>query len=132
MEGDATFQLEVNENKGSRVFPSSKFRLLPEALLSISGPDLETLLHALCPLNDIPFLKSVRREMQRVEGSLGCVLGRGHPPLGRDFVHWLPWALSASVLWWLNMVAAVGQLLKDPVPVSMASAWSVTRAPSPL
>lgn len=51
-----------------------------------------------------------RREAQ-------VVLGRGHLAPREDFVHWLPWALSASVLWWLNMVAAVGQLLKDPMPV---------------
>lgn len=59
------------------------------------------------------------------------MLGRGTPSSREDFVHWLPWALSASVLWWLNMVAAVGQLLKDPVPVPMASAWSVSAGSQP-
>lgn len=59
------------------------------------------------------------------------MLGRGTPSSREDFVRSFPWALSASVLRWPNMVAAVGQLLQDPVLVPTASAWSASAGSQP-
>ena len=61
--------------------------------------------------------------MQRGRRKPGLCWDEGHPRLGRTLCAGFP---GSFLLRWPNMVAAVGQLLKDPVLLPTAPAWSAS------